>query len=135
MGFQSVQSTHKAELYAPFYGLSSQAVATPEMILSLNRSTVQPMTVSMDFTLDAVPGSGDYMYFASPVSLGPVQFLDVESTFVGGWDGANDNPMEVYGPIVMDLTTPSGAVVPFYVYRTDWYDLGSVLWRTSPEPV
>ena len=135
MGFQSVQSTHRAKLYAPFYGLSTLEVATEEMLLSLNRSMVTPMTTVLDFTLDAPTGSNLYMYFASPVSLGLVQFLDVESTFVGGWDGANNDPFNVYGPITMNITAPDGSIIPFYVYRTDWYDLGSVRWQSSPEPV
>lgn len=132
MGFQSTQSAYKATLQAPFYGMSAQAVATPAMVLALSGRFPSPISVTQDFTLNAPIASGLYMYFASPVSYGLVQFLDVESTFIGGWDGAQDNPYDLYGPITLNITIPSGVIVPFYVYRTDYSELGSVNWRSSP---
>lgn len=136
MSFQAIQSIYQpTDLFVPVWGLSSQPVADEALVQGLqNRATTQPPTLVQDFTLNAPTGSNLYMYFAYPVSMGLVQFLDVDSQFVGGWDGANDNPYEVYGPITLNITTPSGAVVPFYVYRTDYSELGSVHWQSSPAP-
>lgn len=134
MGFQSTQSRYKATLPAPFYGMSTLEVATPAMVLALSGRFPVPITITRDFTLNAPTGSGLYMYFASPVSYGLVQFLDVESTFIGGWDGAQNNPYDLYGPITLNITVPDGSIVPFYVYRTDFSELGSVHWQSSPQP-
>lgn len=132
MGFQSIHVQHRPKLLVPMYGMSAQTIADASLILSLsNRSEIA--TLVQDFTLNAPTGSNLYMYFAYPVSMGLAQFLDVESQFVGGWDGAFDDPYEQWGPAVVNVTTPSGAVVPFYVYRTDYAELGSVRWQSSPE--
>lgn len=131
MGFQSTHVLHKPKLLVPMYGLSSIAIADASLILSLsNRS--ESATLVQDFTLNAPTGSNLYMYFAYPVSMGFAQFLDVDSQFVGGWDGAFDDPYGQWGPAVVDVTTPSGASVQFYVYRTDYAELGSVRWQSSP---
>lgn len=136
MSFQAAQSHFQPnELYVPVWGMSTQAIADAALVLGLQtRSTVQPATLTQDFTLNAPSSSGLYMYFAYPVSMGLVQFLDVDSQFTGGWDGANDDPYNVYGPITINITVPSGEVVPFYVYRTDYSDLGSVHWQSSLAP-
>ena len=135
MGFQTTQFVHKPRLLVPMYGLSSQALPDAALVLNLQyRFDNSPATLEQDFTLNAPLGSGLYMYFAYPVSMGLAQFLDVESQFVGGWDGAFDNPYEQWGPETINVTVPSGEVVPFYVYRTDYSELGSVHWQSSPAP-
>jgi hypothetical protein len=133
MGFQATQSRYVHSLYAPYYGISPVEVVTEQVILGLSgRFDVQPITLNHTFTLNAPTGSNAFMYFAYPTSLGLCQFYDVQSQFYGGWDGANNDPFNVYGPTTVNVTVPSGEVVPFYVYRTDWPDLGSVEWQTSP---
>ncbi len=132
MGLQSIQSDYTGQTFGPYYGLSPVEVATEAVVIGLSgRFTAMPMTLTQDFTLNALTGSGNFMYFAYPTSLGLCQFLDVDSQFIGGWDGANNNPYDIYGPITLNITTPSGVVVPFYVYRTDYPELGNVHWTTS----
>ena len=134
MGFQTTQFVHKPRLLVPMYGVSTQVLPDAALVLSLqNRFDSSPPTLEHDFTLNAPLGSGLYMYFAYPVSMGLAQFLDVESQFVGGWDGAFDNPYEEWGPATVNVAVPSGEVVPFYVYRTDYSELGSVSWHSSPD--
>lgn len=135
MGFQSTCLSHRVvsatpPLVAPYYGLSTVRVATPEMVLGLsNRGT--PGSVEATFNLTA--GPGQYQYFASPKKYGLVRFLDPDSSFYGGWDGANDDPWTVWGPIVLDIEV-EGRLYPFYVYRTDHQNLGFCRWITSLDP-
>lgn len=131
MPIQGVQFAYKAPpkatLVAPYYGLSTIAVATESLVLGLsNRGTNG--TYALSFVLDAPAGS--YQYFAYPVSYGACQMLDTDSGFVGGWDGANDDPYNVYGPITLDVHI-SGDIIPFYVYRTDFDGLGLCHWTTQ----
>lgn len=120
---------YKPGSFLLLWGLSTLRRATPEMVLNLSVRSVSPKNVNRTFSLTA--NGGNFMYFASPVEFGPVQFLDTDSSFVGGWDGANDNPFEVYGPIMLDLVIEE-ETIPYYVYRTDYEDLGLCHWKTSP---
>lgn len=131
MGIQSTQSIYRPKDFNIMWGLSAQAIANEALVLGLANRSADPQTIVRDFWLNAPTGTGFYMYWASPVSAGQVQFFDVESQFTGGWDGANDNPYEIYGPITLNITTPSGLVVPYYVYRSDYSELGNVHWQTS----
>lgn len=129
MAFQSVilhiAKTLGVSNIAPYYGLNSATLATPTMILSLSfRGTVG--SVVADFTLEA--SANEYFWWASPVSLGRVQFLDVDSGFIGGWDGANNDFENVFGPRVIEING-----INFYTYRTDWNGLGLCHWKSSTE--
>lgn len=134
MGFQSIQSTYEGKLYAPLYGLSSDEVATEAMLLTLNRFPTQPITLVQDYALTAPTGSNAFMYFAYPAELGYCMQLDVDSNFIGGWDGAQNNFYELWGPIIINITAPNGSIVPFYVYRTDHAELGYVRWQSMSSP-
>lgn len=133
MGFQGVSSQYflpplNVNSIAPYYGMSTLNIATEAMILGLaNRGT--PGSLDKEFTLDAPVGSGLFMYWASPKVFGPVEFFDMDSQFYGGWDGANDDYWNIYGPIEVTVTIQNTPVI-FYVYRTDHEDLGPCNWRT-----
>ena len=133
MGFQSSQSAYKPSPFIIFWGLNAAEVPTEEVVQSLQNRSIDPKTPYRTFTLNGGTTGGLYHYWASPVSAGEVEFLDVESGFTGGWDGAHNdiwNP-ELYGPVTIDVLTESGIVVPYYVYRTDHNDLGPVTWTSS----
>lgn len=133
MGIQGVLSTYKAKLttanVAPYYGLSTVEVATEAVILGLTGRGTTAGTYITSFTLDAA--SGQYQYFAYPVTYGACQFLDTDSNFIGGWDGANNDIWTLNGPIVLDIHV-DGVAVPFYVYRTDHEGLALCHWTTQP---
>lgn len=133
MGFQSVQLQYRPKVLAgiaPFYGLSTVAIATPATILGFTgRGT--PGVIDLVFTLNSPANSGLYMYFAYPASLGLAKFLDTDSMFYGGWDGANDDPQNIYGPATL-MITYLGVPTSFYVYRTDYPDLALCHWTASP---
>lgn len=103
------------------------------MVLGLPNRGPTPGQINTDFRLSAPQDSGLYMWFAYPASYGKAQFFDVDSNFYGGWDGANDNPQEVFGPALINVTI-SGQSVPFYVYRSDYPDWGTVHFIASPDP-
>lgn len=133
MGFQSVQIQYRPKVLAgiaPFYGMSTLTQATSAMVLGLSgRGT--PGVIDAVFALNAPAGSGLYMYFAYPVSYGLARFLDTDSMFYGGWDGANDDPQNIYGPVTLNVSY-LGVPTPFYVYRTDYPDLALCHWTASP---
>lgn len=130
MGFQASVQTFRARIsaasIAPYYGLSTEVNITEALVLGLsNRGNVG--TNDFTFTLNAAPGSGLFMFYAYPVDFGASQFLDHDSGFYGGWDGANNDIWNgPYGPVTI---TVQG--IPFYVYRTDYEDLGSKTWTVN----
>mgnify|MGYP001164755788 CR=1 FL=1 len=131
MGIQGIQLAYKAPMLAvnvaPYYGMSTQAVATEEMILGLTGRGTEG-TYVCTFELDAPEGL--FQYFCYPVLYGACQMLDTDSGFVGGWDGANDDYWNIYGPIILDVHV-NGVPIPFYVYRTDHESLGLCHWVTQ----
>ena len=72
-------------------------------------------------------GMSQTMMYAYPASYGFATFLDIESNFTGGWDGAVAPAM---GPATVNVTI-GGNVVPFYVYKTDYPNLGPVTWSIT----
>jgi hypothetical protein len=70
------------------------------------------------------------MYYAYPVSYGEADFLDIESNFQGGWDGAHGDYGQTLGPIIVPVDF-NGTTVNFYLYQTDYDELGSVTWRAT----
>ena len=85
------------------------------------------------------------MYFAAPKSYGLAQFFDQLSQFYGGWGGGGASGP---GPSDASVTAGSdvpfttsvdieGATVDFYVYRSDYANLGAAAsnrWLSSPAP-
>jgi hypothetical protein len=134
MGMQAVQVSFKKSTsvgpIAPYYGMSTATTITESLVLGLGNRGPTPGAIATTFTLNAVVGQGLYQYFAYPASYGLAQFLDMDSNFTGGWDGANNDPQNVYGPLELPVHI-SGTSVPFYVYRTDYPDLALCHWQAS----
>lgn len=118
----------------PRYGMSTATVINKALIDSLTNYGPTAGVIDTTFTLNAPVGSGLYQYFAYPASYGHAQFLDLDSNFYGGWDGANDDPMNVFGPVLFDYDIGGGNMVPYYVYRTDYPDLTLSRWTASLDP-
>lgn len=135
MGFQAVQQRYKKKAsvlapIAPYYGLSTLEIATESMILNLANRGTTPGEIATTFTLTA--SNGNFIYFAYPSSYGTAVFTDLDTNWPGGWDGGNNDPFNVYGPALLNVHV-NGSVVPFYVYRTDWPDLGTTRWSVTKE--
>lgn len=137
MGFQASQIRYRAKplnvSIAPYYGLSADTTVTSALVLGLTGRGPTAGQINTDFNLDAVTGTGHYMYFAYPAAYGSARFLDIDSNFYGGWDGANNDPENIYGPVLVNVSI-GGTPVPFYVYRTDYPELGYCRWRAEAEP-
>ncbi len=108
----------------PYAGIAAPGPITEALVLGLQqRGTVADKTGGWSAQNPLVlesQGPQQTMYYAYPASYGTTKFLDTESQFVGGWDGAN---APVYGPITIGVEG-----VLFYVYRTDYPNLGVVPW-------
>ena len=118
--FYNKQYTPPAVVY---YGLSTVELLDAAGVLSLTQMTAPVLPYNLTLTA----GIDQYMYWASPVSFGPVQFYDRESLFIGGWDGAHGYPAVVIeGPKTI---TVNG--LAYYVYRTDYDNLGRVPWQVQ----
>jgi hypothetical protein len=102
-----------------YIGLSTISYLLESHILALPAFSI---TYPYDFSLNA--GINQYQYFACPVDHDTVDFLDRDSQFAGGWDGAHDNGFATIGP---RLTSVSGQ--QYRVYRTDFSNLGVCNWR------
>lgn len=118
----------------PRYGMSTATVVNQALVDSLTNYGPTAGVIDTTFTLNAPVGSGLYQYFAYPAAYGHAQFLDLDSNFYGGWDGAHDDPMNVFGAILIDYDIGGGTIVPYYVYRTDYPDLTLSRWVASLDP-
>lgn len=137
MGLNSMQSVFRRRASAgqpagilPYFGVGpvvSQANKTAALILALPSRGPTADRSNLAFTLDTEDNLHT-MYYAYPVSYGQAIFLDVSAGYEGGWDGAHGDFGQTLGPITVNVTV-SGVVVPFYLYQTDYPNLGSVLWR------
>ena len=105
-----------------YYGLSSTAVATAALIAALTQASISALPYN--FSLNA--GSGQYQYFALPVSVGQALFYDTVGSFYGGWDGAHNDAGLTLGPITLTINS-----VLCYVYRTDFAALGASSWQVQ----
>lgn len=88
---------------------------------------------SPGFSLDAPTGSNLSMFYAYPVSYGEAVFTDLSpggGGFQGGWDGAHGDYGSTLGPIIVPVTI-SGTVVNFYLYQTDYSELGQMTFSVS----
>ena len=116
----------------PYAGIVNPAAPLTEaLILGLTiRGTVEDRTggfTTANPLLLESQGTSQTMMYAYPASYGFATFLDIESNFTGGWDGAMAPAM---GPATVNVTI-GGNVVPFYVYKTDYPNLGPVTWSIT----
>ena len=116
----------------PYAGIVNPAAPMTEaLILGLTiRGTVEDRTggfTTANPLLLESQGMSQTMMYAYPASYGFATFLDIESNFTGGWDGAMAPAM---GPATVNVTI-GGNVVPFYVYKTDYPNLGPVTWSIT----
>ena len=116
----------------PYAGIVNPAAPMTEaLILGLTiRGTVEDRTggfTTANPLLLESQGMSQTMMYAYPASYGFATFLDIESNFTGGWDGAVAPAM---GPATVNVTI-GGNVVPFYVYKTDYPNLGPVTWSIT----
>ena len=116
----------------PYAGIVNPAAPLTEaLILGLTiRGTVEDRTggfTTANPLLLESQGTSQTMMYAYPASYGFATFLDIESNFTGGWDGAVAPAM---GPATVNVTI-GGNVVPFYVYKTDYPNLGPVTWSIT----
>lgn len=116
----------------PYAGIVNPAAPLTEaLILGLTiRGTVEDRTggfTTANPLLLESQGMSQTMMYAYPASYGFATFLDIESNFTGGWDGAMAPAM---GPATVNVTI-GGNVVVFYVYKTDYPNLGPVTWSIT----
>lgn len=129
----------------PYYGPGPAAPTNWEsFITSLPYRGLQA-SVDADVSFDCL-GQNTYMYFASPVVYGQAQFFDKISQFFGGWGGGGaTGPGPSAASIAAGADVPfevtinvGGVPTPFYVYRSDYANLGAAAgnkWLVSSNPV
>ena len=111
----------------PYYGIaSSTAPINAALILSLSGRGPNASRVMDALTLTS--GENESMYYAYPVSYGEATFLDIDSKMEGGWDGVFYNTTGALGPATVNVSL-NGSTIPFYLYKTDWPDLGLCHWK------
>lgn len=141
MGFMSINSMFRRRgsnappsNITPYYGVASanltQAQKNGTFIKSLANRGYTPDRLNPSFTLSAPSGSKLTMYYAYPVSYGEATFTDVASNFQGGWDGAHGDNGNTLGPIIVPVDF-NGTTINFYLYQTDWPELGTVEWKVT----
>ena len=106
-----------------YVGVSSVALMTSAVV-----QTLPSMTPVLPKLFDLTASTNQFMYWASPITLGYVKFYDTESMFTGGWDGAHDDYVSL-GPITLTVLG-----VQYYVYRTDYPNLGHSYWEARFDP-
>jgi hypothetical protein len=122
-----------ATVVYPYYG-TGPALPTDwqSFITGLQYRGPNGSQVVSNMSYDCI-GSTTYMYFAYPVSYGLAMFFDKLSSFYGGWGGAGNSGQ---GPSAASLAaggdtpltttiTINGVATPFYVYRSDFANLGT----------
>ena len=126
---KAVTKTATAPVY-PYYGVAlASSTKDAAFILGLtNRGLVGDLTAS--FTLTA--STNEAMFYAYPVSYGVARFEDQAAIgFFGGWDGATGDPLNgAVGPLTINVTI-NGTEVPFYLYQTDFTNIGTITWHVS----
>lgn len=120
----------------PYYGaLDWDAPRTEASILSLPFRGPRPEVTSDLFSITALGNDG--YWYAYPKAYGQAEFRQYNASDVeiglgpGGWDGALGDPIdpEKFGPAVVMVQG-----VEFYLYMSDWPNLGTLYWRTTPDP-
>lgn len=130
MGFQNIMVTYKRKTaITPYYGVALyNATLDESLVLGLQFRGPAPNRKHPGFTLTDDENSA--MYYAYPSSYGFASFIDVDSGFGGGWDGANGDPVNLPGPKIINVTI-NGQQIEFYAYKTDWPNLGTVTWKVT----
>lgn len=139
MGLYSLSSIFRRRTAAgaptdilPYFGVGlvvPRAQKTSALILGLSGRGPTASRVCPSFTL-ATNDNQHTMYYAYPVSYGQALFLDVAAGYQGGWDGATGDFGQTLGPIIVPVMV-NGVSVDFYLYETDYPNLGSVEWSVS----
>jgi hypothetical protein len=112
-------TTTNVNLY-PIFDVAPFGIFTGSGLSALQQSRTD--TQNFTFSLNIQAGYG---YLSYPVALGFATFTD-SNGFVGGWDGASWLEGEIgdyFGPLVVTRDV-SGNLVQYYLYRTDFPDLG-----------
>lgn len=137
MGFQvQNQRYRKAEQgILPFFGVASYtAPRTEATILGLQSRGPTPDRLNPVFSVTSGPGTA--YFYAYPVSYGEATFNEVNASGViiglgpGAWDGAHGDPLSEWGPVIVPVNI-GGNSVDFYLYVSDWPDLGQTYWRVD----
>lgn len=114
----------------PYYGAGpATAVINAALVTALpNRG---PATSRLMNPCVMTTGVGESMYYAYPTSYGQALFTDNSNGFQGGMDGATGDPtLGAMGPLTINVMM-NGVSTPFYVYKSDWPNLGIVSWNVS----
>lgn len=119
----------------PYYGVAPQYMTQEEknsdFIKGLTYRGPTADRLNPGFSLNAPSGSGLGMFYAYPVEYGEAVFTNItDGGFQGGWDGAQGDPFTLYGPLIVPVNF-DGAIVNFYLYQTDWEDLGEIEWSVT----
>ncbi len=112
----------------PYFGVGpvvSQANKNAALILALPSRGPTANRLNPSFTLNS-DTNAKTMYYAYPVSYGQAVFTDLGAQFQGGWDGAHGDFGITLGPITVMV-----AGVPYYLYETDYPNLGSIEWSAT----
>lgn len=112
----------------PFYGVAAipanGATGIAAMVPTLSNRGPNASRIIPEIAL--CQGAGQYLWLAYPKSYGLATIVDLTNNLPGGWDGAKSptNGAGSYtGPLEVNVTV-GGQSVPFYVYRTDYSNLG-----------
>lgn len=119
-------------LIYPYYGTGPALPSDWQAFITSLPHRGPNASVVAEFAIDSM-GANSFMYYAYPKSYGEARFLDTISQFFGGWGGAG---IPTYGtnaatqaasedkPIEVTINI-NGQGVPFYVYRTEYANLGT----------
>lgn len=138
MGLNSAQSIFRrraappSAALKPYFGVGptvTQANKNAALILALPSRGPTATRAHPSFTLDS-RNNNETMYYAYPKSYGQAVFTDVANGYQGGWDGAHGDFGQTVGPIEVSVTV-NGVPTLFYLYETDYPNLGSVEWSAT----
>lgn len=130
---KSVAVTIPATSPAPFWGVGPALPANwSTFVNGLTQAPALTGDGKYQVSFDAI-GATSYMYFAYPSEHGEASFFDKLSQFFGGWGGAgNSGPgpsaasNAQYKDVPVTATvTINGSPIEFFIYRTDFANLGT----------
>ena len=128
-GFDNVEATFTLTVteQRPIFGTGPIGIRTSNLINQYLTNTMTDDQTGEVFT-STVP-NGEYLYFASPVPLGFVTFIDESNGFEGGMDGAtwpdNGSIGPFNGPLNVEIVQ-SGIGTTWFLYRSDFPGIGTV---------
>lgn len=111
------------------WGIGEYGIDSADALLGI--STLLP-NLSDDYEFAFEAGVGQYGYFITPVSSGPVTIESADGQIQDAWDGASwpENGVGERGPIVVTRTFNSQSQ-DWYVYRTNFSQLRSASWKVK----